>query len=292
MPTCSIDILPHKNASEPISFFWGNSFETVNQFPLHINKYYEMYVYISGNVSYVVENNCYDLNKGDVILVRPNEIHGPVLHENCQYERFYVLFPKESFNFLTDDIPSPLDAISRNGQTYIVSLPHEERQQMLKTLYEVSSLSDTQSPDRLKIYSRLIDFLCIINEYLMQPLQEKTQDAIKNTALPILLQNVLHYINSNLTEIQTVDEIAKHFYISTPYLSSVFKKYIHINIVQYISMKKIARARKLLETDPNITAVCFKSGFNNCSYFIKQFRRYVGMTPKQYVTDYIERNTK
>ena len=288
MPNCSIEILPHKNAAEPMRFFWGDSFETSNQFPLHINKYYEAYIYISGNVSYVVENNYYNLNKGDIILVRPNEIHRPVLHENCQYERFYVLFPKDSFNFLPADIPSPLDTINKNHQAHIVSLPQDKREKMLDTLYKISALAATEKPDRLSIYNRLIEFLCVINEFLTQPLQEQAQQNVKNSTLPPILQNVLHYINSNLTEIQTVDEIAKHFYISTPYLSSVFKKYIRVNIVQYISIKKIAYARTLLETDPNITSVCFKSGFNNCSYFIKQFRRYVGITPKQYVTEHLE----
>ena len=108
----------------------------------------------------------------------------------------------------------------------------------------------------------------------------------KNTQqFPEILSNVLRYIDENLTDIKTAEEIASHFHISSPYLSSIFKSYTDIGIKKYIQLRKISYAKSLLDNGRNVTEACFESGFNSCSYFIKTFKEHIGTTPLAYISD-------
>ena len=50
----------------------------------------------------------------------------------------------------------------------------------------------------------------------------------------------------------------------------------------WIQAKKIALAKDLLDKGADVTEACYECGFNDCSYFIRVFKKYVGMTPLTY----------
>ena len=52
--------------------------------------------------------------------------------------------------------------------------------------------------------------------------------------------------------------------------------------------KKITLAKDLLDRGADVTTACYECGFNECSYFIRVFRKYVGMTPRKYRESAVE----
>lgn len=42
---------------------------------LHLHKYYEFLYFISGDATYIVEDNLYKIHPGDILLTRPGELH-------------------------------------------------------------------------------------------------------------------------------------------------------------------------------------------------------------------------
>ena len=53
--------------------------------------------------------------------------------------------------------------------------------------------------------------------------------------------------------------------------------------MQYVIKKRIDRARYLIiTTDKKISTIASECGFNDMSYFAKQFKRIVGISPKEY----------
>lgn len=57
----------------------------------HSHDFYEIYFFLDGNVKYYIENESYELAKGDVLVIPPWKLHRPVFGENVPYER-YVLW--------------------------------------------------------------------------------------------------------------------------------------------------------------------------------------------------------
>ena len=247
---------------------------------MHINKYCEIYVFIDGEANYIVEDMFFSLKKGDIVIITPYEVHKAVLQKKGYYERFYFLIPVDAFSYMTSD---PLKKILEQIKLHknLLSLPQKEREKMISVLYEIKKLAESRSSSDLLVYSEFLKFVDII----ISNLGNSDDDLISKTSqqFPQILSDVLRYIDENLTDIRTAEEIASHFHISSPYLSSIFKSYTNIGIKKYIQLRKISYAKSLLDNGRNVTEACFESGFNSCSYFIKTFKEHIGTTPLAYV---------
>lgn len=94
---------------------------------------------------------------------------------------------------------------------------------------------------------------------------------------------VLDYISDHLHERIYLDDLAAAVQKSVPYLSRLFAKEIGTTITDYISRKKIEAAANMLQfSDYTAAEISSFFCFSSQSYFIKQFKRYIGITPKEY----------
>ena len=99
-----------------------------------------------------------------------------------------------------------------------------------------------------------------------------------------VLQNVKSYIESNFTssEIST-NYLSNKFCISLGYLSTSYKKEFGFTISKHIISLRVDYAKKLIaETSLSILEVAENNGFNNLSYFMRTFKKYVGCTPTEF----------
>lgn len=77
---------------QPITFCYSKSSESPKDHVLHINQFYEIYIYIRGDTDYIVRDSYFPLKYGDIIIVNPYEVHKAVLKSDDLYERFYFWF--------------------------------------------------------------------------------------------------------------------------------------------------------------------------------------------------------
>lgn len=100
-----------------------------------------------------------------------------------------------------------------------------------------------------------------------------------DTALQAKLKTVLAYIDANFTADLRLDELAKRFYISKYYLTREFKRAYGETIFQHIISKRINYAKRLLRfTDKSVEEISELCGFNDQSYFSKQFKKAENVT--------------
>lgn len=74
-----------------------------NEFNSHIHNECEIYINLSGDVSFVVENNIYSVIPGSIIITRPFEYHHCVYHSNKLHRHFRILFSASGNEYLFDD---------------------------------------------------------------------------------------------------------------------------------------------------------------------------------------------
>ena len=266
---------------EAITFAHKSTFDDVQSHRLHINNYVEIYIYISGDTDYIIEDAYHTLRPGDVMVITPHQVHAAVIKTPCQYERFYLLFPTHFFSQFRFD---PLHALLRRSSTQSarVHLNERERKTAHKLLRQMSALcaDDHSDSSSFEIFSLLTQFLCLLHNTDAASSAQPDGDV----RLPELLHEILAHINANLTQIESVRQIADTFHVSLPYLSSLFSKHIGIPLSIYLRTRKIAYAKQLLESGQSVTYAAYEAGFSDCSYFIKCFRECLGMTPHQYKT--------
>lgn len=94
------------------------------------------------------------------------------------------------------------------------------------------------------------------------------------------------YIQANISN-PDLDRaaIADAVHVSQDYLSYIFHKESGVVLSTYISSARIKEAQKLLlSSKASSSEIAEKCGFSNVSYFHKQFKKFVGMTPNEYRT--------
>ncbi len=102
-----------------------------------------------------------------------------------------------------------------------------------------------------------------------------------------ILQNAMKYICDNYAMSITLNELAEHTYVSTYYLSRMFKKELGKNFVEYLSEIRIEKAKELLKDNKYKTyEVAELVGIQDPHYFSKIFKKYVNMTPTEYKEKY------
>lgn len=125
-----------------------------------------------------------------------------------------------------------------------------------------------------------------LQELLVRIIQTQTAKSIDTNKLtdknnPMV--PVLEYIRANIRESINLRELSDKACMSPTSFYRYFKRELGMSPIEFILNEKIKQAKQLLK-DPNvqINEVSYASGFEDSNYFIRIFKKYEGVTPKQY----------
>ena len=100
----------------------------------------------------------------------------------------------------------------------------------------------------------------------------------------ILFKKVLLFIEENYTQTLSLNDLSKVAGMTPKYLCKFFNNMSNKTPIEYLNFYRIEIAcEQLLSTDLSVTDIAINCGFNDVSYFIKTFKKYKGITPKQYI---------
>ena len=160
----------------------------------------------------------------------------------------------------------------------------------LKNNLDVNSLVNrlvSTFTNNTKSKEMLIDLM--IQELIIRLLQTKAKKSLLENHKSIFSDTrigfVLGYIQENLTNKEiNVDFLAEKAHMSTSHFHKKFKNTLGISPIDYLNTEKIKFAKKIIKENKDllISEVAFKSGFNNVSYFNRQFKKLELITPKQF----------
>ncbi|QGQ95113.1 response regulator [Paenibacillus psychroresistens] len=97
------------------------------------------------------------------------------------------------------------------------------------------------------------------------------------------LQKIDQYILEHLNENISLVDIAEHLYLNPSYLSRNFKEETGMNFTDYVHLYKMKLACQMVKNkQANIELIGLKLGYQERTYFSKIFKKYVGVSPKDY----------
>ena len=98
-----------------------------------------------------------------------------------------------------------------------------------------------------------------------------------------LIKNVITYINEHYQEDIRLSSLARQVWVSPSYLSRQFKSKVGVNIIQFITQRRLQAAQRLLITsDLNIGEISSRLGFKSGNYFYTVFKKSYGISPREY----------
>lgn len=106
------------------------------------------------------------------------------------------------------------------------------------------------------------------------------QNANKNSEV---IKNAIQYITQNYNTPLTLEATAKQVHLNPSYFSTLFKQSCGSSFKEYLNYIRIEESKNLLtNTNYSIIDIAIAVGFENQSYFTKVFKKFTGLTPKQY----------
>ena len=97
------------------------------------------------------------------------------------------------------------------------------------------------------------------------------------------IDQVLDIIHKEYMNNISLESIAADVFLSTCYLSYLFKKTTGMNFIKYLTSYRVDMAKSLLRTTKlKVVNICEMVGYSNVSYFCQIFKNHCGMTPAQF----------
>ena len=249
-----------------------------NTFPssLHSHDYYELVIFAEGEINYVCESSVYSPRRGDVIIIPPGKFHmSKIKGESTHYARHVFYLYPNAFEAVGDCLA---DVLLRAEDAVLFSLSSKEKGEELLALAEKLAGAVKRANEPL---SRALGFGYIIEIFCL--LGRKDIRTRGNTeSLPENILALKEYIDAHFAEIESVGEVAEHFFYSREYISRLFKKYYDTTVMDYIHELRVAKAKSLIGEGLQMIDVCYAVGYSSLSTFIRIFRRATGMTPSEY----------
>ena len=246
------------------------------------HDFWEMVYVDKGAVIATTKKEDYLLKAGDVIFHKPNEFHGLKSAEGEAPNVFIITFDCSSpamryFKGLRTKLPSRLKPLIREiikERNATFNEPFLDPVLKKPTLIEQPILGGQQL---------IRNYLQILLIHMMR--SDNDNRVFKNKGIldDHISQEIVHYLENNIHNNVTINNICQHFNYSKTYLHTAFKQSTGISIMQYYNKIRIEEAKRLIRTgNISITEISESLSFCNPHYFSHVFNKYTHMSPSEY----------
>lgn len=252
------------------------SFKGIMQkFPNHFHDYYVIGFIESGERCLSCKNRKYTVEPGDLLLFNPHDNHtceqidGRTLDYRC------INVPPETMSKAAFEI---------TGKEYLpyfspAVIFHSELASLLGELHMII-MEEEKDFRKEEIFFFLLEQL--IKEFSEEGIEPSLAEENRETRI------ICNFLEENYMKNITLDELSELTGLSKYYLLRSFTKQKGISPYRYLETIRIDRAKKLLEKGVLPIEAALQTGFTDQSHFSNFFKKFIGLTPKQYMNIFID----
>lgn len=246
---------------------------------MHIHDCYELYYSISGGKQFLIDNRFYSIAPGDLFIINQYESHKLTQIDSGIHERIVLSIYPDYVKSLSSP-ETDLNFCFSNRSVHFshkLSLGKEQQQRFLYYINKITS-AEGFAHDIVE-QAAFMELLVLINTL-------SSSNAAITTAASYRynhqVDDILTYINQNISHSITIEQLAAQFYLSESYICRIFKATTGTTINKYITARRISIAKALLNEGVSVADAFERSGFSDYSNFFKAFTKAVGVSPKKY----------
>ena len=254
-----------------------------NEFEFHYHDFNKIIIFISGEVTYIIEGKSYKLKPWDILLVGRNDLHIPIISPATSYERMILwlnpLFLEEH-NKNNCNLLSCFE-LAAERKLNLIRLSLKDINSLKQNLLNLEgAINDKAFGSHILKNALFLQLIVKINRLFLGMEFSKNIDDIKYDPR---VEDILSFINSNLDKDLSIDTFSKKFYLNKYYLMHLFKKETGYTLYGYIQKKRIIKASDLIKSGMQAGEVCSLCDFGDYSTFVRAFKKEFELSPKQYV---------
>lgn len=277
----------HGTSDFPFEYHYVDQSHPRYNMPFHWHKEWEIIHILEGSFTVHADTETYTARKHDFLLLRDGMLHGGT-PDNCIYECF--LFDLHGLFLHSDMVKKYIHPIHRSELLPEIYFPSAKSPDLDHVIAELSSachLASDSHPDKQEFPLELF-ILGTISQFFAILLKEKRYTSnqastSEHTHKIDLLKTVFEYIELHYAASITLEQLSKTVNMNSSYFCRFFRSITYQSPMEYVNMYRIEKAAQMLHnTRLPIMDICLECGFNECSNFIKVFKKYKGMTPGQY----------
>ena len=260
----------------PLEYHYLDESHPRYQMPYHWHEEYELLHVIGGEFELILDDEALVLRPGDVAFIAAEQLHGG-FPRNCIYE--CIVFDMRLLLKCNDHCKQQISSI-RHHHISLQSRYAADDSSIRHTIPPMFRALHDQCPGyELITLGCLFQFLGEIYKHGAYQAAEPTDDGRK----VLRLKQVFELIETNYTSPLTLTDMAAAVHMSPKYFCRFFRATTHRTPVDYLNYYRIeAACNEIAATDRNLTEIALDSGFSSLNYFIRQFKKYKGITPGQY----------
>lgn len=240
-----------------------------DEYPKHIHNEYEFLYFRRGNASLFINASVYKMNKRDLLFIPAGAYHYLLPSASSDaYERYCIHFSKKL-------LPKRFQEILQT----LSNIYHIKKNSPIDLFF--SSLARFEYDDKYED----ADITFFIEQNLALLLTHLKYQQPNASIIPTetnnILNNILDYIDENLTQPITAELLSKIFYKSESWITHNFAKKLQIPLKKYINYKKIIYAQELIEAGKQPTTVAEELSFENYVTFYRAYLRFLNKKPNE-----------
>ena len=176
----------------------------------HNHEDCEIYINLTGDVSFVVEDKIYPIKPGDIIVTRPFEYHHCVYHSNKLHKHFWILFTPSGNEELLDIFFN-----RKLGESNHLSLSPSAFEQLRSLCFDMVSNNEAE-------YKKYYHFFKILD------LLHNAEVKDNNSAIyPQDISKAIDFITRNFAEHITISDVASNSNVSINTLERHFQQFFN-----------------------------------------------------------------
>lgn len=250
-------------------------------FPLHKHNYLEMMIVLSGSITHVIADEEVTLSRGDILILNKHVSHS-IKTANTNDIGVNVIISDNFIESLASELSETVFSelarqnSSPSGSGIYLCFSSDGNKQIENIIENLLfELTEYTADDRILRYTTalLFDYLSRKSKKLLK-LASRMPDKIG-----VRRREILGYIQGNFRN-ATLSELADKMFLTPPYLSKVINEIFGKGFKELLLEERIRRAAELVtNTNIPIGEIIESVGYENESYFHKEFKKRLGLTP-------------
>ena len=257
-----------------------NQNETWSMSRLHFHDYFEIMLPLTSPGNIFVNDQVYPLERGTLYLIGESTLHRTMA--NGFHSRYILHISRKALT----DLSTPQTDFTQLMQVNFrrATLNNEEMTELIELFQDLErNKNDGSFGSDIRQTVALLRLLIRVAPTLNAA---SAGEAIRNKDF-LRVAPILDYIQENLAEPLSLDQIASQFYLSKHYLCRIFKSATGFSVMEYIIYSRVLRARQLLQEGVSVQQAGEMSGFSDNSHFIRTFGHLTGVTPGRYAKEHL-----